>query len=131
MALHEVHIEESLRFVLTTELCFILQKLYEADIVGLACSSPTPAVMHELPCSILGAGLVRNNTRRLAKFLNEKLCASQVVALLFPLNVAAKVEPEDGAVEIRALQAGHLRQTRPIKALEVLVQVYQLVTIAL
>ena len=62
MALHEVHIEESLRFVLTTELCFILQKLYEADIVGLAGPCPTPAVMHELACSVLGASLVGHNT---------------------------------------------------------------------
>ena len=62
MALHEVHIEESLRFVLTTELCFILQKLYEADIVGLAGPSPTPTVMHELARSVLGACLVGHNT---------------------------------------------------------------------
>ena len=62
MAFHEVHIEESLRFVLTTELCFILQKLYEADIVGLSGPCPTPTVMHELACSVLGACLVGHNT---------------------------------------------------------------------
>ena len=62
MAFHEVHIEECLRFVLTTELSLILQKLYEADIVGLTGPCPTPAVMHELACSILGACLVGHNT---------------------------------------------------------------------
>ena len=62
MAFHEVHIEESLRLVLTAELCLILQKLYEADIVGLSGSCPTPAVVHKLARSILGACLVGDNT---------------------------------------------------------------------
>ena len=63
MAFHKVHVEEGLRLVLTTELCLILQELYEADIVGLTGSCPTPTVVHELACSILGACLVRNDTR--------------------------------------------------------------------
>ena len=62
MTLHEVHIEESLRLVLTTELCFILQKLYEADIVGLSGPCATPTVMHELASSVLGARLIGYNT---------------------------------------------------------------------
>ena len=62
MAFHEVHIEESLRLVLTPELCFVLEKLNQADVVGLTGSCPTPTVMHELASSILGTCLVRHNT---------------------------------------------------------------------
>ena len=48
--------------MLTTELCFILQKLYEADIVRLSGPCATPTVMHELASSVLGARLVGHNT---------------------------------------------------------------------